>query len=178
MTIVEIEAAEKTGAEGAGLEAAGTEFDGAEMTGAGIQHPEAAGMETRAVRHRQPLGDDLAGCDIDDRAALGPPIAPAIDDVAAADGADIGRPAVRHGHAVQVAAVLGSQPADELRPPIGAKAVDLAQGRKARIERVDEDDPAVAHHPELVDVKVAGGAGEAGKVVTVLALVAALAAAQ
>ena len=101
------------------------------VAGAGIQHPQAAIMEARAVRHGQPLGDDLARRDIDDRAAFGPPVAPAIDDIAPADRRDIGGAAVGHGHAVQMAAILGSEPADEFGRPIGAEAVDRAQGRKA-----------------------------------------------
>jgi hypothetical protein len=115
---MEGEAAQEPWTEYARLEGAGGEVDRAEMAGAGVEHPKPAAMPTRRMRHRQSLGDDPVGANFDDRPAFGAPVAPAIDDVAAAHSGDRARFAIEHGHTVQVAAILGGQLGYEGRLPI------------------------------------------------------------
>ena len=61
------------------------------------------------MRHRQIRGYDPAGLDIDDDAAFGTPLAPAVDHVAAADGGDIFGRAVPHREPIQMTTVLGRE---------------------------------------------------------------------
>jgi hypothetical protein len=85
MAPVEGQAAQKAGAEGERVElrAGGgiADLDPAELAGAGVQHPQLAAIEARGVRHGQPAEDDLAGRHVDDDAAVGAPVAPAVDGV-------------------------------------------------------------------------------------------------
>src|SRR5262245_23695443 len=80
--------------------------DAAEIAAARIKHPQNAGIQPRRVRHGEILGDNAVGIDIDEDTALVPPLAPAIDQVAARYCRDVFRPALLHGEAVQMATVL------------------------------------------------------------------------
>ena len=83
-------------------------------------------------------------------------LAPAVGHVAAPDERDVGRAAVAHGKAVQVAAVLGRQPRDEARMPDRRKTVRGARPRQAGEQRVDEDGVAGGVERDVVHVDVAG----------------------
>ncbi|MNL55857.1 hypothetical protein D3C87_1793000 [compost metagenome] len=109
------------------------------------------------MRHRQLVGDDAVGLNVDQHPALVATLAPAAQDVAAADGGDVTRRAVMHGHAVQVAAILGGQLGDEGRLPDRREAVARRQRRQAGVLGVDEDDPPGPIHAQFVDVHVARG---------------------
>jgi hypothetical protein len=140
---VEREAAQVAGAEGERHEAAGVEVDMAELAGAGIEQPQPVPVPARRVRHRQAGGDDLAAGDVDDDATVGAMVAPAVDDVGLADRGDVRRSAVLHRQSVEVAAILGREPAEERRAPERLEAVRLGERRQAAEEGVDEDQPAV-----------------------------------
>ena len=81
MAVVEGEAAQEAGAKGDGLESAGGGIDDAEMAGAGVEQPQPSVVPARGVRHRQLVGDDGVRAHVDQRAALGAPRAPTVDDV-------------------------------------------------------------------------------------------------
>lgn len=124
-------------------------------------------MHTRRMRHRQAFADNLVGAHVDDNTATVATIAPAVDSVRAADGGHISRFAIVHRQAVQVAAILGNQGADEGWSPNFPKAVPWVDGRQTIIAGVDEDDLTVAinanvmgvHRADIVDGSrdIAGG---------------------
>ncbi len=58
--------------------------------------------------------------------AVAPPIAPAIDDIAGADGGDVAWPAVDQCQTIQVAAIFRRQLAEERRPPQRREAARCA----------------------------------------------------
>ena len=109
------------------------------------------------MRHRQAASDDLAAGHVDDHAAVArcsrQPSATSLRPTSVT----IGRAAVAHGQAVEVAAVLGGELRDEGRPPQRREAVRRARPRQAGEERVDEDRPPARVDRDVVDVEVAGG---------------------
>ena len=71
------------------------------------------------------------GAHVHDNAAVAAAVAPAVGHVAGADRRHVaGLPSVQ-GQAVEVAAVLGGQLAQERRPPQRREAVALAEGGQA-----------------------------------------------
>ena len=148
--------------------------DPAQFAGAGIQDPEPAIMYPRTVRHRQAFGDDFVAVDIDDDTAIVTPIPPAVDHVRPAHGSDIFGLAIDHREAVEVAAVLGCQPADEVRLPDRPETVRDARFAQAAVAGVDEDDIAISPDTELVNIDIAGRLHVARNINPVMHLVGAL----
>ena len=121
-------------------------------------------MQPWRVRHGQARRHDLAAGDVQHHAAIDAAFAPAIGDIAAADRGDVGRPGAIHGQAVQVAAILGGQGADEGRAPERTETRRVAEGGEAAEGGVDEDRPGRGHalhlpDADVVDVEAAGDAG-------------------
>src|SRR6516165_5199608 len=104
--------------------------------------------------HRKLFGEDLVGGHIDDATSLGPSIAPAGHDIAPAHGRYVSRSAVLHREPVEVTAVLGRQPGNELRLPDRLEAVSAAESCQARIEGVDENRLAARQDADFVDVQI------------------------
>src|SRR5262245_30392655 len=119
---MEGEAAQEARQEGPVFELSRLAVDAAEMAAARVENPERSLFESRRVRHRQFFGQDLIRIEINDDAAVGAPVAPAVDHIAAADSRDIAGPALFHTESVQMAAILRRQLADERRFPDGAEA--------------------------------------------------------
>ncbi len=65
------------------------------------------------------------------------------------------RPAVAHGHAVEMTAIIRPQRRHKLRPPARHETVLRIQRAKAREQRIDEPEPLVAPR-QLVNVDVSG----------------------
>jgi hypothetical protein len=108
------------------------------------------------MRHGEAGADCLAARNVDDHAAAGPVVPPAVGDVGGRHRGDVGRGAVAHREAVEVAAVLGRKARHKGRPPEGTEAVGLAHRREAGEQRVGEDDSARAVEGDVVDFEVAG----------------------
>ena len=111
----------------------------------------------------------MVGADIDDDAAIGAGIAPAVGDVALGTGSDIGDQSVFQGHAVEMAAVFGGELADEGGLPEGCEAAARAERGEAGEAGVDEDDAAGGFDSQIVGVDVAGGVADAWDVDAVVA---------
>ena len=105
-------------------------IDARDVTAAGIQHPECTIRHARRMRHRQLVGNDPIGLNIDDDAALFPLFTPSIEHVALTDGGHVFRRACDHGHSIQMTAILRSELRDKLWLPDRPEAVDLVNGRK------------------------------------------------
>ena len=128
-------------------------------------------MPARRMRHREPRGDHPAVRNFQDDAAVPPPVAPAVDHVAGADGRDVTRPAVNQGQAVEAAAILGRLLAQKRRPPKGREARALRQSGEAPKARGDEDDAASAVDGDVVDIEVAGREADLGDIKAIMTLV-------
>ena len=93
---------------------------------------------------------------VDDDAAVGAPVAPAVDGVGLAHGGDVARHAALHGEPVQMAAVLLDDLRDERRLPQRREAVARGRRGEAVVKRIDENDASVLELPDIVGVELAG----------------------
>ena len=109
------------------------------------------------MRHRKAVGNDALAWHVDHYATIASPIAPAVDDVAAADRGGETRSAFVQGKPVEVAAVFGHELTDERRTPEWRETVALVQCREAIEAGVDEDRAAVGVDRNVVRVQVADG---------------------
>ena len=107
------------------------------------------------MRHRQLLGDNLVRLDVDDDAAVGAAVAPAVDHVRPAYRGRELRQSIDHRQAVHVAAILARQLRDEIRFPNGLEAVGDTRFAYAAVGGVDENHLAVVADAQFVDVDVA-----------------------
>src|SRR5215831_11485324 len=107
------------------------------------------------MRHRKTLANDFASVDVDDNSAIGPMVAPPVKGVASGNTRHILRPAVADGDAVQMAAILSRQAADEWRLPNRAKTVGLRNTGDAIEPRVGECDVAVLEGHDVMNVQIA-----------------------
>ena len=92
---------------------------------------------------------------------------PALRRVGLGQGGHVFRRAVRHGQAVQVAAILGGQRGEERRPPARHEAVPAVERAQAAEGRVDQPQ-LVARPGQLVGLDLArevGGARQEAGVV-------------
>jgi hypothetical protein len=87
----------------------------AELAGAGIQDPQLAVVKARRMGHRKAAADNGVARHVDDHSTPRPVVAPAVGHIGLADAGDIGRPAVAHGEAVEMATILGGETRHE--PP-------------------------------------------------------------
>ncbi len=108
------------------------------------------------MRHRQAAQHRLAGGDVDEHAAVGAAVAPAVGHVGIGDQRDVAWPLALERQPVEVAAVLGRELADERRPPQRLEAVTVAHRGDAREQRIDEHRPPVRRECHVVGVDVAG----------------------
>jgi hypothetical protein len=166
------EAAGVAGAEVEALDGARLAIDATKIAGARLKEVEVAAVEARAVRHGEAAGEDPIGGEVEEDAAVSPPIAPTIRDVAVRDSRDVGRAARFHGEAVEVRAILRGEAGDPRRAPEGAEAVGFADGGEAGEEGVDEDRAALTVDGDVVDVEVAGGVADRWDIKAVVAVVA------
>src|SRR3569832_1766203 len=111
------------GGEAERLKLALGDVDKPELAGARVQEPELAVKHTQQMRHAEALAYDLAALDVDHHATVLPVVAPAVEGVALRDAGHVARAAILHREPVQVAAILGRQPADEWRVPDGLETV-------------------------------------------------------
>jgi hypothetical protein len=122
------------------------------------------------MRHAHACEDGFAGVDVQQAATIGLVLAPAAGGIGPAEAGDEFYAPVDDGHAVEVAAILGGELADEGRAPAGHEAVHVVERAKARESRVNG--PEFAADPaNLMDADVAcdmAGAREKGGVVAFL----------
>lgn len=107
------------------FEAASVGVQAAEVSGARVVQPELAAVQSRRVGHRQSRGDHATVGNLQDHSTVVTPVAPAIDDVARADRGGIAWATVGQSQAVEVAAVLAGQLAEERRMPARKRALLL-----------------------------------------------------
>ena len=141
------------------------------MAGAGIVQPEPAPVQPGRVRHRQPRGDHAAFRDLQHDAATLAPVAPAVNHVARTDRGGIARATVRQGQAVEVAAILRGQLAQERRPPERSEAGPLRKCGDASEACGDEHRAAGVVDGHVVDIEVAGGVGHLRHIEPIVSLV-------
>src|SRR5262249_61248050 len=89
----------------------------AELAGARLQDPEAAAMHARRMRHGESFGDDAIVVDVDDDAAIGAMLAPAIDDVRRRAGGYVANAALLHSKPVEMTPVFRCELRNEFRLP-------------------------------------------------------------
>src|SRR5689334_19579144 len=112
-------------------------------------------MDSRRVGHGKAPRYGLAAGDVDQTATgdfVGPP---SLRRIGLGEGGYVFRFAVHHCQAIEVAAILGRQPADKGRPPAGDEAVPVVERAEAAKGRVDE--PQLVTRPgELMRPDLAG----------------------
>ena len=131
-------------------------------------------MHARRVRHRQALADDGVAGDVDDDAAIGTAVAPAVDGIRARYRGDVARLAVFHRQPVEMAAILVDQRRDEGRLPHQFETVARRHRGETVVAGVDEQHAAVGVEADIVRVEAAGDVDAARHVAGVEGLVDAL----
>ena len=132
-------------------------IDPAQLAGAGMEQPEFSLMPAGRVGHRQAGGGDAAGGDVQHHPGADAVVPPAAGLVGVAAGGGPGGNTVLEGEAVEVAAVVGSQPLDEGRLPGGGKAAARREGGQAAEGRVHEHRRPGRIDHQLMGIDIAGG---------------------
>jgi hypothetical protein len=121
-----------------------------------VAHPQAVVEPPRRVWHRQLLGDDGVAGHVHDAPTFCAAAAPAIHHIAVARCRHVGRSAIFHRKAIEVAPIFRRKLGYEGRLPEHAKGVRGAQRGETGEHCIDEHDAAIGHDADVVDVKVAG----------------------
>ena len=122
------------------------------------------------MRHGKTGRNNFARRDIHDKAAIGPPVPPAINRVRPADHGDICGLTILAGKAVQVAAILRRLLGNEGRAPDGLKAVRFADCAKAIEQRRTEDGLTIFTDHDVMDIQIARGVRDLRQVNGVIAV--------